>query len=421
MKLAAMLLLAGLSPALYAQTPATPGLPSADQAMAALEATPEVAGARAGLGWGAAEGALLRRGDYEFQVNTTLNQRRVADAAQRYNEWAVGLERSLRLPGKARLDAALGQQTMAVARESYGDALHEAGRMLLTRWFTWLRARQQLARLDEQSAALAQIRAAVAKRVRAGDASALELVQADAALATVAAGTARARSDEALRRTELAQHYPGLSLAPAPSLPAPAAVEGDMSAWRERMFTHNHELARARAESDRARLALKRSEADRVPDPTVGVHYGSERGGEERLVGVSVSVPLPGAQRGYRVDRALAENRMASERERAVQVRLETQVRVNFENAQGSYASWQAARQAADSLHTQALKLARAQALGEAGIAEVLLARRQYLEVALSADQARGDAWEARYRLMLDAHELWPFHVEEEGTLIDGK
>ena len=214
MKLAATLLLAGLSPALYAQTPATPGLPSADQAMAALEATPEVAGARAGLGWGAAESALLRRGDYEFQVNTTLNQRRVADAAQRYNEWAVGLERSLRLPGKARLDAALGQQTMAVARESYGDALHEAGRMLLARWFAWLRARQQLARLAEQSAALEETRASVAKRVRAGDASALELVQADAALAMVAAATARARSDEALRRTELAQHYPGLSLAP---------------------------------------------------------------------------------------------------------------------------------------------------------------------------------------------------------------
>ena len=414
MKLAAMFLLAGLSPALCAQAPATPGLPPADQVMAALEATPEVAGARAGLRLGAAESALLRRGDYEFQVNTALNQRHVADTAQRYNEWAVGLERSLRLPGKARLDAALGQQTLAVARESYGDALHEAGRMLLARWFAWQRARQQVARLAEQSAALAQIRAAVARRVRAGDASALELVQADAALAMVAAATARARSDEALRRTELAQHYPGLSLAPPLPLPAPAAVEGDRSAWRERMFTHNHELARARAESERARLALRRSEADRVPDPTVGVHYGSERGGEERLVGVSVSLPLPGAQRGYRVDRALAENRMASARERAVQVRLETRARVNFERVQGSYASWQAAQQAADSLRTQALKLARAQALGEAGIAEVLLARRQYLEAALGADQARSDAWEARYRLLLDAHELWPFHVEEE-------
>ncbi len=414
MKPAAMLLLAGMSPTLYAQTPSYPGLPPTGQVMTVLEATPEVAAARAGLGLGAAENALLRRGDYEFQVNTTLNQRRVADTAQRYNEWAVGLERSLRLPVKARLDAALGQQAVTAARESYGDALHEAGRMLLTRWFAWLRARQQLARLDEQSAALAQIHAAVAKRVRAGDASALELTQAEAALATVAAANARAHSDESLRRTELEQHYPGLSLAPAPSLPAPAAVEGDMSVWRERMFMHNHELARARAEGERARLVLKRSEADRVPDPTIGVHYGSERGGEERLVGLSVSLPLPGAQRGYRVDRALAENRMASARERAVQVRLETQARVNFESAQGSCASWQAAQQAADSLHTQALKLARAQALGEAGIAEVLLARRQYLEAALNADQARGDAWEAHYRLLLDAHRLWPFHVEEE-------
>lgn len=414
MKLAAMLMLAGLSPPLCAQAQDPTGLPPTDRVMAALEATPEVAGARAGLGLGAAESALLRRGDYEFQVNTTLNRRRVADTAQRYNEWAVGLERSLRLPAKARLDAALGQQAMTVAQEGYGDALHEAGRMLLARWFAWLRARQQVARLDEQSAVFAEIRTSVAKRLRAGDASVLDLTQAEAAFATVAAAIARARNDEALRRTELEQHYPGLPMTPIEPLPAPAAVAGSMAVWRERVFAHNHELARARAEGERARLALKRSEADRVPDPAVGVHYGSERGGAERLVGLSFSLPLPGAQRGYRVDRALAENRMASERERAMQVRLETQARVNFEDARGSYASWQAAQQAADSLRTQARKLARAQALGEAGIAEVLLARRQYLEAALSADQARGDAWEARYRLLLDAHELWPFQLEAE-------
>ncbi len=414
MRIAVLLLLAGISPALYAQTPGYPGLPPTEQVIAALQATPEVAAARAGLDLGSAQDAMLRRGDYEFQVTTALNQRRVADPAHRYNEWAVGIERPLRLPDKARLDTALGKQAVVVAEERYGDAMHEAGRVLLARWFAWERARQQVARLAEQSAALEEIRAAVAKRVRAGDASALELTQAQAALATVAAATARARSDEALRRTELAQHYPGISLAQAESLSEPPPVTGGMPAWRALMFSHNHELALARAESEQARLALRRSEADRVPDPSVGVHYGSERGGEERIVGLSVSLPLPGAVRGYRVDRALAENRMASERERAVQVRLETQARINFENAQGSYATWQAAQQAADSLRAQARKLARAQALGEAGLADVLLARRQYLEAALSADQARSDAWEAHYRLMLDAHQLWPFHVDGE-------
>lgn len=410
MKIVAMFLLAGMSPVLYAQAPGYPGLPPTEQVMSVLQATPEVAAARAGLDLGAAQGALLRRGDYEFQVSTTLNQRRVADSAHRYNEWSVGLERPLRLPSKAGLDAALGKQAVAVAQESYGDAMHEAGRTLLARWFAWQRARQQVARLGEQSAALEEIRAAVAKRLRAGDASALELTQAQAALAMVAAATARARSEEALRRSELEQHYPGLSL--LVSLPDPPAVAGSMATWRELMFEHNHELARARAESEQARLALKRSEADRVPDPTVGVHYGSERGGEERIIGLSISLPLPGAVRGYRVDRALAENRMASERERAVQVRLETQARINFENAQGSHAAWRAAQQAAESLLEQARKLARAQTLGEAGLAEVLLARRQYLEAALSADQSRVDALEGHYRLMLDAHQLWPFHAD---------
>ena len=41
-------------------------------------------------------------------------------------------------------------------------------------------------------------------------------------------------------------------------------------------------------------------------------------------------------------------------------------------------------------------------------------ARRQALEGNLAAALARLDAAETRYRLMLDAHQLWPLDEDEE-------
>jgi outer membrane protein TolC len=52
--------------------------------------------------------------------------------------------------------------------------------------------------------------------------------------------------------------------------------------------------------------------------------------------------------------------------------------------------------------------IARAYALGEAGLNDTLNARRLAVEGRLAAATAQLDAAEARYRLMLDAHQLWP-------------
>ncbi len=48
-----------------------------------------------------------------------------------------------------------------------------------------------------------------------------------------------------------------------------------------------------------------------------------------------------------------------------------------------------------------------AYSLGESSLGETLVARRQALEASLAESIARIDANEARYRLLLDAHQLW--------------
>lgn len=57
---------------------------------------------------------------------------------------------------------------------------------------------------------------------------------------------------------------------------------------------------------------------------------------------------------------------------------------------------------------------ARAYALGEAGLTDLLIARRQAIEARLAATVARIDAAEARYGLLLDAHQLWPLDHEDD-------
>ncbi|HWQ94069.1 MAG TPA: hypothetical protein VN418_01000 [Gammaproteobacteria bacterium] len=52
--------------------------------------------------------------------------------------------------------------------------------------------------------------------------------------------------------------------------------------------------------------------------------------------------------------------------------------------------------------------------LGEMGLSDVLLARRQALEAGLAAALAQLNARESRYRLLLDSHQLWPLDRDED-------
>lgn len=58
-------------------------------------------------------------------------------------------------------------------------------------------------------------------------------------------------------------------------------------------------------------------------------------------------------------------------------------------------------------LVTNARLTQRAYAAGEADLQTLLLARRQGIDAALGAEQARTDALRSRYRLLIDAHLIW--------------
>ena len=198
-----------------------------------------------------------------------------------------------------------------------------------------------------------------------------------------------------------------------PPLAPPQRIDEDESVWRERILEHNHELLVARAEIAQAERVAERWRAERRPDPSVGVRYASERSGGEHVLGLTLSMPIPGAGRDAALSGALAQVRLRGEQAAAVERRVGGEARVVYRAALGAWESWQRADEAAQRLARHAELAARGYALGEGTLNDVLLARRAANEARLSAVGAQAQAQEARYRLSLDAHRLWPLDDEE--------
>jgi outer membrane protein, heavy metal efflux system len=177
--------------------------------------------------------------------------------------------------------------------------------------------------------------------------------------------------------------------------------------WKKLVLDDNHELGMVRAEARVQRLFADKARADRVPDPSVGARYSSEMGGNERVAGVFVSVPISFGLRHANAQTAEYQASAAAQREIAIQRRLDNDIHAAHTQAVESYKIWQQATAAADSvLHNTDLVL-RAYKLGESNLSDLLIARRTALEATLAENLSQLDANEARYRLLLDSHQLW--------------
>lgn len=357
----------------------------------------------------------LEAGPHEWNLRMTRQQREVrTNPGERFGEWEAILERPLRLPGKANLDKAVGDAGVAAARIAKGDALHETSRMLLSKWFEWQRLKAATAAWSGQAEVLERQSKAVTRRQELGDASRLEMTQAQAAAAQARSQLAQVRSREESARLELERLFPGLPLPEGLVDATPAAPEGNAATWMEAILEHDHELGLARAEARRMGAAALRSDRENLPDPTVGLKLARERGGEESIAGLSLSFALPGAGRAAGARSALAQSDAAAQREAAMLRKVSAEAAALIRTASASHAAWLESRRAADALEQAAGMAEKAYALGEGSLSDTLFARRTAFEARLSADEARLTALEKHDRLLLDAHRLWDLDGDEE-------
>lgn len=383
--------------------PATPSdLPPADLARAAIEQEPSVVKARYALEAAGHAGRRIAASPYEWSVGVD-GQRRRYDTGGNSNEWIARIERPIRIGGKAQLDQDLGDATERIARVELAQARHEAARALADLWIDWLATIQARELAKEQLGFAESSASAVAGRRKAGDASLLDLnaAQADAAEARRQFDAAQAQEAKAILR--LRSRFPSLAMEPR-SLSEPVELELDELQWRQRVLAESDTLRITQESLKRAELTANRARADRIPDPTVGIYTASEARRSERIVGISVSIPLGGTYRSETMREALKQVDVARAELERQQKEIDLATAETINDARSALQRWKLAEQSAQMARENAKLGQRGYSLGEGDLQALLLLRRQSVDAAGASLAARVEALRARYRLLIDAH-----------------
>ena len=393
-----------------------PDLPGSAQVETAINQSITVQNASTGLKLEQSNRRRWQDGSYEFNVRAGSAQRQVINTGQKLKEWDLSVERPVRLPNKMLLDQDIGSEAVARAEYALGDARHEAGRVLLKLWFNWQRERAQAEQWQQQIALLQQQADLTGKRVKTGDAPKMEHHQALSALALATVASQQAGMRAQLAANELRRQFPALPLPDTTPHQPPLPIEHDLAYWQDAALHHNHELGMAQSERRLQQLLAQRSRADQIPDPTLGLRYSSEFGGNDHVTGVYVVVPISFGLRGVNADNAGHQATISADKAAFVERRLTGDIYAAYQQAVSSFASWQHTVQAADGVRQNAELVARAYTLGESSLGDTLTARRLALESTLAEVTAQLDANEARYRLLLDSHQLWPLDDEDDAA-----
>lgn len=402
-----LLALALFSNLAYAEDGNRPDLPSPVQMESALASHLLVLNAVSELKVEHANQRKWNSGSYEFNLRAGSSQRKITSTGQNLKEWDVALERPLRLPNKVGIDQDIGAASVARAEYALGNARHETARTLLQLWFVWQREQTQANLWQQQVDILKQQAQMAEKHVKAGDAPKLELNQAQAAAAQASVSWHQAKLRAQLANNDLKRQFPAIQLPEEVVLAVPQVIEHDFPFWKSRVLEHNHELGMVQEQNRVQQLLAQRSRADQLPDPTVGVRYSNEMGGDMRVTGVYVSVPLSFGQRSATAEGAVQQAAITADQEAFVQRRLDGDINATYTQAMSNYDTWQQAHEAAQAIRSNAELVAKAYSLGESSLSDSLSSRRFALESSLAETLAQLDANEARYRLLLEAHQLW--------------
>jgi len=394
-------------------------LPDPKAAEAALWASPSVAQARGDYAAQALRSQSLQQGRDEWKLDAEVDQRRIQTTpSDNFAEWGLALSRPIRMPARAEADRALAGALNAHAEASLGEALHESGRQLLTLWFDWLNLASQSNQWQAQRQLAEQQLATVNARIRLGEAPRTERVNAEAALAQIRLQQLQSATRLQQARSRLLTQFPTLPLTAATTLPPPTqpGFQGSADHYVDAVLEHNHELFRARRQADVLQAEARKLAQHRSIDPTVGMFYRNEMGGNEHVLGLGIGLTLPGGAR--RTDQEAAEQLATTAQDAAIQLeqRLRQEARADFETAVAQVENWQQADRAAQALTEAARLAARAYELGEGSLDQVLVNRRLALEGQLMAQQAQLDALAANARLKLDSHQLWPLDVDTDSA-----
>jgi len=295
-------------------------------------------------------------------------------------ELDLGLSQDLQMGGRRSARLAGAEADLARATAESDGVLRD----LLTQVAeAFVRARQAEERIrlaEEMEAQARQLAEAIERRYQAGDVAVLEANLARSALARATSDRAAAeasRSGALLELKRLLGVPAGETLRLIGDLlPPPPGEPGILlqaARGRPEVRVRAAELAEAEA-------ALQAAQAERRPDLGVSARYEREEGDGTLFAGVRLTLPLANRGQGLAQEAVARRSRLSLEQEmtlRAVDVEVE-----------GALAAYGSARAAVTVLREDALPQleenerlsARSYAVGQIGLAEYLLIRRELRE-----------------------------------------
>jgi outer membrane protein TolC len=391
---------------------AEPGLPPEAAVAEALDNHPSVVAARARIGAARAAARGLAVGSQEIVVQGTIQRRDVRGTGQ-VGEYDLQFLRPIRLPGKAAIDRRAGDASVSAADNRADDARHQTALLLARQWWGWTGAGAEARVLNEAADILASAVTATRRRLALRDASALELDQANAAQAAARAAALAATAREAAGRAALAANFPGLPLPVLPPpLPLPAIPAEGIARLQALVIERSHEIGASVADAAHADALKARAARDRIADPSIGLRGFSEQGGNERGLGLILSMPLGGRARSAAADQASAMAQSAGAELTATRTVVDAVAAEDAALATGYLKAWEQAAAAADAAGAAAMRQRKGHALGGIDLADRLVAERLARDAALDEVKARTAAVEAITRLRIDSHTLWMHHED---------
>lgn len=323
------------------------------------------------------------------------------------NRRTATLSLTLDVSGKRHARTAQGQAELQVSHASYELVRREVAVRWLKAWSAAALAARQ-SELGRRRLTLMQRFDALAdQRLKVGDISSPERDLAGLALGEAQIQQASLLGNEAAAYAALrALHGDAANLSPAlPQGLPPASATVPSLALDERP-----EVVKARAQQNLADASVQVARRARLPDPTVSLAGGHVRNGpiNDRVLGVSVSIPLPVLNTGRAdVDAASAEADVAAADMRS----QEWLVRAQLQEAQARYDALLGAAKAfrtgrAAAFEERTVLLEKLWRAGEISTSDYLVQLKQSLDTALSGLELESRAWQAWFDYLAAAGRL---------------
>lgn len=391
-------------------------LPQTDVAQTVIGAHPIVAAAEARLAEAEAEARLRKVGEHEFHLNGSYIRRDVRGEGT-FGEWDSSISRAVRLPGKAKADRKIGALGIVVAENARDDARHQVALLLKDYWFEWLEASLQVEVDQSATETYRRELKAVERRHELKEAALLDVDDARSALAVAEAGLHKSSARKLEAERAIRAMFPGLVLPlQVPEIQAPEPTEQGFDVWKDRILSRSHELRMAEKAVEQQMALARRTKLDKVADPTVGVRFFSERGGDEQGVGILFSMPFGSSRRSAKTDVQRARVLAAEAQARQTRLMIEEVADRDITRAEAGVRVWQQAAVALDASKKVVARVRRAVEIGERDLTELLRVLKVHYEVRREEALARLNAQDAITQLQIDSHEIWiaTHHDHEE-------